>query len=200
MARPCVAIIGRAPTATQAPYDDADWEKWGLAWGRYPGHVDLLFDIHARGFKDGLEYPGPNYQRDQDYFDRVDATGRPVMCGEHAIGDGPLTFRNGIPYPLEAVSADLPVAYLECTISYMLGLAIHRGVDRIGLWGCNFRTRPEFMWQLPSVTWLIGLAQGRGIEVDIAPGSTLMTSGYVEGRYGITREERWTGVFKREGK
>lgn len=193
------AIIGKAATAALAPYGHPDWDVWCLAWHYRDDDqravADLLFDIHSPGFKDDS---GPNQHfnshRNPEYFEYVNPSGIPVLCNPEAIGQGPLKFHHGTPYPMEEVRALLPHFYLECTVSYMVAYALLKGYERIGFWGCHFKTREEFALQLPSVTWLIGYAEGKGVEIEIAPGSPLMTSGYVQGRYGITREQRWGGA------
>src|SRR5690606_28261690 len=106
-------------------------------------------------------------------------------------------YPDGIFYPLDAVTAETGRTYLECSVPFMIALAIHehaqgQTVERIGLWGVNFLNRFEDRWQLPCTTYWIGVAEGRGIKVDIAPGSPLMMSLYVDGRYGIRRDRRFT--------
>jgi hypothetical protein len=190
-----VAIVGKAATAAFAPYDDPEWDIWGLAWVKYP-RLDLMFDVHHRDFKAAAHLRTHfNSHHNPEYFPAVNdgekRAGIPVMCMAENIG--PTRFKLGIPYPLEEIKAFLPRAYLECTMSYMLALAIMREYEQIGLWGCHFRSREEFLWQVPSVAWLIGVAEGRGITVDLVPGQPLLTSAYVEGRYGVTPEVRWDG-------
>lgn len=187
------AIVGRAATAAHAPYDDKAWEIWGLAWVSYP-RADLLFDIHSPAFKANPPYDTHfNSHKSLAYFERVNRDGLPVLCDPQAIGGGPLKFHNGRAFPLDDVLADLPRRYLDCTITYMIAYAVLNRYERIGLWGCHFAAREEFRIQLPSVTWMLGLAEGRGIKVDICPGAPLLTSGYVAGRYGIDQEFRWAG-------
>lgn len=190
-----VAIVGKAATAAFAPYGDPDWDIWGLAWVKYP-RASLLFDIHERDFKaDEERRTHFNSHYNPGYFPAVNdgekMAGIPVMCLPENIG--PDRFRNGVAYPLDEVLAFLPRPYLECTVSYMLALAIMQGAERIGLWGCHFRSREEFAWQSPNVMWLVGLAEGRGIEIELPPGQPFMTSAYVEGRYGVTPELRFDG-------
>jgi hypothetical protein len=177
-----VAIVAKAATAALAPFDDPGWDIWGLAWVGYP-RINRLFDIHDVNFKQATpdDY---NSQRNPEYLAKVEGTGTPVW----SMPDAP--FKNRVEYPLDAVSADLGRAYFECTVSYMIALAIHEKAERIGLWGCHFTGRTEFQWQRPSVTWLIGLAEGRGIPVEVCPGTPLMVSCYTWGRYGITPELR----------
>ena len=187
-----VAIVGKAATAALAPYDDPAWDIWGLAWVKYPRQT-LLFDIHSPSFKAEPPFTEHfNSHKNPSYFERVNGENVPVMCDPEAIGDG-LRFAHGVPYPMDEVAADLPRIYLDCTVSYMLALAILQKVDRIALWGCHFAVREEFRIQLPSVTWLCGLAEGRGIELTIGPGAPLLTSGYEAGRYGVNQNARFTG-------
>ena len=72
-------------------------------------------------------------------------------------------------YPLKAV-IDLVGDYFDCSISYMIGLAILRGRDfrllGVDLWD-------EYQFERPNVEYLIGFARGRGLRVETAEGSAL---------------------------
>ena len=185
-----VAIVGGAEaTAVFAPFGDSEWEIWGLAWHTASlQRTTLLFDIHDPGFKAEAPYRlHYNSHRNQKYLDKVNASGVPIMCDAKALA----SFTNGIPYPLAEVRAALPKRdFLECTISYMVALAILQGAKRIALWGCHFTGKDEYQYQLPSVTWLLGYAEAIGIEVTIGPGGPLLASGYNAGRYGVDHGER----------
>jgi hypothetical protein len=180
-----VAIVGGAEaTAVNAPFHNPEWEIWGLAWHTASlQRTTLLFDIHDPGFKAEAPYRlHYNSHRNQKYIDKVNASGVPIMCDAKAL----TSFTNGVPYPLEAVRNHFPKRdVLECTISYMVALAIMQGCSRIGLWGCHFTGKEEYERQLPSVTWLLGYAEARGVEVVIGPGGPLLASAYNAGRYGV---------------
>jgi hypothetical protein len=92
--------------------------------------------------------------------------GVPVYCDPSRLH----VFPNAVEYPLE-------------------------GCDEIGLWGIHMMGRDEFAWQRPSVTYLIGLAQGQGVKVTIPPGSPLFMSGYEAGRYGVSMAKRDIGII-----
>jgi hypothetical protein len=109
------------------------------------------------------------------------------MCDPRAMD----SFKNGFPYPLDAVRAFLPKRdFLECTISYMVAYALLKGARRIGLWGCHFTGKDEYQYQLPSLTWLLGYAEAKGVEIVIGPGGPLLVSGYNAGRYGVNHDMR----------
>lgn len=185
-----VAIVGGAEaTAVFAPFNDPEWEIWGLAWHTASlQRTSLLFDIHDPGFKAEAPYRlHYNSHRNERYIEKVNASGVPIMCDPKALK----SFTNGIAYPLAEVRAAMPRRdFLECTVSYMVALAILQGAKRIGLWGCHFTGKDEYQYQLPSVTWLLGYAEAIGIEVVIGPGGPLLASGYNAGRYGVDHGER----------
>ena len=184
------AIVGGAEaTAAFAPFNDPEWEIWGLAWHTAAlERIDLLFDIHDPGFKAEAPYRlHYNSHRNPKYIAKVNVSGIPIICDQKALG----TFKNGTHYPLAEVRAAIPSRdFLECTVSYMIALAILKGAKRIGLWGCHFTGKEEYQYQLPSATWLLGYAEAKGVEVVIGPGGPLLASGYDAGRYGVNHDMR----------
>ncbi len=97
---------------------------------------------------------------------------------------------NPVEYPIEEILEFLPYQSLDNTISYMMALAIYEGVDEIGLWGVHMRGAPTYEAERPSITYLMGLAQGKGIKVYIPPGNPLLASCWEMGRYGINAARR----------
>lgn len=185
------AIVGQASTAALAPYQDRSWDIWGFAWCTpdYP-RVDLLFDIHHPQFKSDHKFE--KHYNSQHFYPEyprwVSRQGIPVICDTDAVASfAPV----GQAYPLAEVRALFPDRdVLECTVSYMVAYAILKGYRRIGFWGCHFVGSAEYLYQLPSVTYLMGYAEARGIEVVVAPAGPLMVSGYNAGRYGVNRDVR----------
>lgn len=174
-----VAIVAKAGTSGLAPWRDEGWEIWGLPWISYP-RVNRLFESHSQAFADATDYTK------DDWIDKTNALGVPVYCEPCRMH----LFQNAVAYPLEAVSVSLPIPYLENSIAYQLALAIHEGADAIGLYGVHMMGGDEYALQRSSITYLVGLAQGRGIEVIVPPGSPLFMSAYIAGRYGVTPELR----------
>ncbi len=86
-------------------------------------------------------------------------------------------------YPLDGVIQAIGRDYFGSTFGYMLAYAIEQEPDNIKCWGTDLDSKEEYAHQRPNAEWLIGLAEGRGINVDIAPGSSLMTYNW----QGMTR-------------
>ncbi len=172
-----VAIIGKAGTVGLAPWRDETWEIWGMPWISCP-RVDRFFDMHSQQMCDeSVLFPEAKewIAKTQEQFPDV-----PVYCDPtraHA-------YKNPIEYPLNSVLKFLPIPFLENSIAYMLALAILEDVREIALYGVHLMASGEYAFERPSVTYLVGLAQGRGILVTIAPGSPLFISDFNAGRYG----------------
>lgn len=181
-----VAIIGLAPsTHGLAPYRDPSWERWGLPWDPHAIHYDVLFEMHDRRL-----WP----LRGDGYEDRLREFNAPVYM-QRTHEDIP----NAVGYPFPYV-IELTGDYFNSSVAYMLGMAIWFGqgkppVTRIGIWGVDLHEDEEYAYQRPNAEYLIGLARGRGIEVEIPTASSLLRfdgrvpfqgveQSYV-GRYGV---------------
>jgi hypothetical protein len=172
-----VAIVGKAGTYALAPFRDESWEIWGMPWIVTP-RTSRFFDLHSQACwadgpatTDADEWIGKNAEKFPD---------APVYCDPTRMH----AYKVAVEYPLQDVMADLPIPFLENSVAYMIALAIYERVERIALYGIHMMGGREYAYERPSITYLVGLAQGRGITVDIAPGSPLFISDFNAGRYG----------------
>ena len=67
----------------------------------------------------------------------------------------------------------------DSTVMYMIGDAILEGYGQINVYGVNLRATEEWGYQNGGTCWILGIAQGRGIEVWIHPDSELMKSPFI---------------------
>jgi hypothetical protein len=172
-----VAILGRAGTLALAPFEDPEWEMWSLPWSTKPPKAHRLFDIHSKAAWATSHSVTSKWEGEAERR----YPGVPVYCHKDRVN----VFRAGVEYPFEDVIAGLPIPYLESSISYQIALALHEGVDEIGLFGVNMAAHSEYDYQRPSATYLIGLAQGRGVTVTIPQPNRLFESMWPSGRYGL---------------
>jgi|TARA_Y100000310_G_scaffold308127_1_gene350904 hypothetical protein len=167
-----IAICGMAPHDT-SEVDNFDGEIWGLPWdeGRWP-FFDRYFEIHPLDL-----LRKPEAHRRDGYEDRLKSL--PVLYMQEAYKDIP----NAIRYPIEKVVENLGFDYFNSSISYLMGMALLEGANKIGIWGVDMADieptpgdpsyTSEFAYQRPNMEYLIGLARGRGIEVYIPEKSPL---------------------------
>jgi hypothetical protein len=75
-------------------------------------------------------------------------------------------------YPLDKIIKKLGSRYFTNSIGYMIAFAIYRGYKNINIWGVDMESDSEYSFERPCVTYWIGQAEARGINVTIASGLT----------------------------
>ncbi len=152
-----IGIVGMGPSAYVLETYSPDYELWGM--GQDPladiRGCTLLFNCH-------------------DHYDENDDS-------HHICKSLPIITQQT--YPLNSIIQCIGRDYFGSTFGYMLAYAIEQEPDNIKCWGTDLDSKEEYAHQRPNAEWLIGLAEGRGINVDIAPGSSLMTYNW----QGMTR-------------
>lgn len=172
-----IAIAGTAPgSAGDVPWEDKQWEIWGLAWRAYP-RVDLLFEIHPP------KTWGPSHG--DGYRESLKRSQIPIYFREKHP-DIP----KGARYPIEDVRADLcpedggaDADFFTSSLAFMMALAIVQKPEEIALYGCDLLTGGEYEYQRPAMEYLVGLARGRGIKVFIPKRSALCKANFVYGEH-----------------
>lgn len=81
-----------------------------------------------------------------------------------------------VAYPLEAVVHNTGMAYFNSTVAYAVAHAIHEGVTRISLFGCDFTYANAHSAEKgrACVEFWVALARARGISVTVPQTSSLM--------------------------
>jgi len=148
-----IAIVGLSPSQHDAPWDDPEWEKWSLPWGERWAECHRLFEMHQ------LELFRQIPCRPQNYEDKLKEIDVPLYMQE-AYAEFPC-----IRYPFEEVKKTHGI--WNSSPDYMLALAIHEGHTKIGIWGIDMKAQEEYFHQRPNFERLIGIAEGKGIEVII---------------------------------
>ena len=149
-------------------------EVWGLnklyrivsaRWTRW-------FEIHA----------GDYLRRDGTHWGSLSQMGIPIyMQREHEDIPTSKTF------PRERLNAYLKRRfrtepdYFTSSFSYMFGLAMLEGFTEIHLYGVTMTDEYETYFERAGLEYLIGLARGSGVRVNVSPKSPLLHIGYVYG-------------------
>lgn len=174
-----IAIVGGAPSSQHmAPFNDPSWQIWGMAFrlGSLP-RWDVAFEVHEK-----RPYAKPGYEA------ALIATGKEIVT--NTFPDAPNVNR----FPMADAQA-LMGPYLTSSAAYMMALAILRGADEIGLYGCDMAVDDdEYFYQRPCVEAWIGFARGRGIKVTIPEVSPLGKSSFL---YGVDAHEK--GLWSESG-
>lgn len=155
-----IALVGTCPSSRMlAPYDDPDWKIWTCSpdnVGKLP-RVDAWFEIHG-----DLDWENPPkweasyipWLNEQDFTLYVQLT---------------KLFPKGVAYPKEDMVKEFGPYWFTSTIAWQMALAIHQGVETIGLYGMDMATRWEYVNQRPAIIYFAQVAAQRGISVYAPP-------------------------------
>lgn len=184
-----VCLVGLGPSSHGKKWQREDWEVWGMATDPWAPNYDLIFEVH-----DPFEwYP---YELSEK---RLNEMGRPI-CMQTASPEVSKSFT----YPLEDV-IEIGRDYFGSSLAYMLGLAILQNRPRIRTMGFEMQGQDGYAHQRHNAEYWIGVANGRGIPVEVEEGTKLLKlwdSGFNEpgeenarnlyglnGRYGYLKEK-----------
>jgi hypothetical protein len=170
-----LCIIGSAPSKSDAPYMDFDYDIWAISGAAYSQsysnvpvpatkenkwndvwRVDAFFEMHKRPtFAPKLEV--------------LKSCKRPVVMQkvEHDIPTSEA-------YPIDEIVGKYGEE-LTSSIAYMLAYAIHLGYEEIRLYGVIMAHHSEYGRQRPSVKYFLGIAKALGVKI-WAPEETQLTS------------------------
>jgi len=161
-----VAIVGLSQsTRDLIPWD---WEVWGLPWDlEFSSRFARHFEMHDREL---LERP--ESLRAADYWDRLSELSSVYM--QQTYSDIPGSIKFPLEELQETVFKSFPrldqADWYNSSPAYMIALAIHEGAETIGLYGIDVKDSSEFAYENPCLSYLIGYARGKGIEVVIPEG------------------------------
>ena len=164
--------------ALQVP--DAD--LWGLAWDSEWASYDRLFEMHD------LELIRSISCRPHDYEDKLCDVWQPLYMQE-AYKDIPTSTK----YPVDEISK-ITGNYFNSSIAYMIAMAIHEDYDQITVLGVNMKDAEEYRYQKPNLEYLIGIAAGLGVQVNVPESSGLCQfnpEGIKFGNEYVTYKERY---------
>jgi hypothetical protein len=169
-----VAILGTAQHYTLAPFDDPEFEIWGVNDAYLmEGMVrwDRWFQIHDLSH----------------YSARENGVNIETMLAQYASWDCPVYMfqkytpvPNAVKFPYEKLIQEFG-EYFNSTISWLIAFAMLEGFKEIHIYGVDMATGTEFGEQRPSCEYFLGLARGRGIKVHIPAESRLLKTKYLYG-------------------
>lgn len=165
-----VAIVGQAPLSfKKAPFDDPSWDIWGFNqyYDRFPRYTKW-FDFHNNAIiKSHTLY----YQ---------------WLCNQTNImlRDNTLVPNADI-YPLDNVLKTYGT-YFNNTAAFLVALAIEEGYNEIGLFGIELNHIREIQLdQRSCLSFILGVAAGKGIKITVPNVSTLLRTDVL---YGFEKE------------
>ncbi|MCP3680259.1 MAG: hypothetical protein GY782_08440 [Gammaproteobacteria bacterium] len=182
-----VAIVGCSATKDQAPFNDPEFEIWGVnnlfltmppdkyRWTRW-------FEIHPINFnvEQGIWYRRWDQafrgQKVNDYICYLMNLPIPVYMINQWT-----EIPNSYAYPIEEICKMFPRKYFTNTISYELALAIYEGFEEIHVYGVDMSVAGEYSYQRASCEYLLGHIEGMGRKLYIPPQNDLLKTRFLYG-------------------
>lgn len=160
-----LAVLGTAPTLGAAPWENDEFEIWGVAQcATFPAFKrgDILFELHQRA-----------YWGDENVRSRLNAWGGRLVMHEH-YEDVPKSER----FPKDTILG-MYRPYHRTSITFMLALAYHSfkvtGKPwHVGLFGIHMEdVQEEYAEQRPCCEYWLGRMEDAGMDIFIAGGAVL---------------------------
>lgn len=169
-----VAIVGFADTRKYAPFDDPEFEIWGVN-ELYNEHdiprVDVLFQIHS------FEHiENTRKEAGKEHIKWLQEAKIPIVLQEKRE-DIPMS----VAFPKKEILSRFERAYFTNSVSWMMAYAIILGYKVIHLYGVNMAVDSEYSYERPSCEYFCGIAEGLGIELFIHPDSDLCKTTFLYG-------------------
>jgi hypothetical protein len=160
-----VAIVGFAGTWNKTPFNDPDFEIWGLneAYFFMP-LAHRWFEIHSRKDFECASYRNPRH------LEWLQKCNIPIYM-QKKFADIPCS----IEFPIKKLSTKYR-RYWTNSISFMIAMAIEEKFKEIHIYGVNMAQNGEYEKERPSVEYWIGVAEGQGRKVYIPWESDLCKS------------------------
>ncbi len=158
-----VAILGNGPSVTDAPITDPRWQVWGLNYclrGVFDAdggfRPDRWFELHP------LDERVVKRRRPRFFNEWLAQLQIPLYQFEPR-------WSHSQQFPLDDVIALTGHDYFSCTYCYQVALAMSEGATKIGIYGADMVAGREALYERPVLEFWLGLAMGRGIEIEIGP-------------------------------
>jgi len=158
-----LVILGSHPgTRNEFDFTREDCEIWVFNEAMSQGwckRADRVFQIH-----DPIIWRNPVNRNDPKHYEWLKSGDTPTIVMQEVYDDVP----KSTAYPLEAVK-QLGASgkhLLSSSIAEAIAMAIQEGYQKIEIYGVEMETDTEYRYQRDGVSYWIGFAEGRGIEVD----------------------------------
>jgi len=171
-----VCILGTAETMKEAPFENDEFEIWGmsaLTENEDCKRLDRAFEFHPR-----------RYWGQLPVLSRLERYGGILVMQEH-VDELP----NSVPYPRDAVKEMFHIdvmgenLFVTNSITWMILLALYEGFTDISLFGVHMAHDTEYSYQQASCSWALGIIHGKILAGEDYTLHIAEKSGLLKARY-----------------
>ena len=181
-----IAIMGTAPQWMLAPFDDPEWEIWGIFGVVGCGkRLDRLYEIHDKNLIEPMAAADPK----KKYWEFAASLGDKYITKDE-YAQCPNARRFDFASKVKKYGD-----YFASSASWLVAEAIDEGATHIGLWGINMSSDSEYAHQKPSLSYLLGWARAQGITIEVPASSEILSLTH---QYGLDTEPRFVTTLKQK--
>lgn len=178
-----IAIIGTAPQWQLAPFDDPEWDIWGIFGVVGCGkRLTRVYELHDKSIIE----PMADKDQKKNYWQNVAALGESYITKDY-YAQAP----NGRRFDFKS-KIDRYGPYFTSSAAWLIAEAIDEGADEIALYGINMAATEEYVHQKPGCTYLLGWARAKGIKIILPSSSELLTASH---QYGYDAPPKMLEIF-----
>lgn len=182
-----IAILGTAPQWQSAPFNDPDYEIWGiLGVAGVAPKLDRLYELHDAAIVRPMIDAPPHKDR---YFERARSLGKNFITKD-VFPETPEATRFDFDGKLKKYGP-----YFASSCAWLLADAIDQDPEEIAIYGVNMAHDSEYGYQKPSCTYMLGFAKAKGIRIIIPSSSELLVVPY---QYGLEKAPRAIESFNQK--
>jgi chaperonin cofactor prefoldin len=162
-----VAIVGSHPkTRLDFDFTRTDCDIWVFNEAlsnpaeTWCPRADAVFQMHVETI-----WKNPNNRNDKNHAAWLAEQTDTIVYMQEQYPDVPMARK----YPLDDVCGGLHFnkRYFTSSVAYALALAAHLGYRKVEVYGVEMETDTEYRYQRDGVTFWLGVALGRGAEVEL---------------------------------
>lgn len=192
-----VAIVGFSETRSQAPWDDESWEIW--VCNRLPlqegvTRWDRHFDPHTTEWsKQNFVSPELWTEYEEEFLKKDHGKEKLIYLPP----EDEERYPNSVKWPQNECIEYFGREYFTSAIAWQIGFAQVLGVKELGLFGIDLRHDTEWADQRPNAEWLLGIAEGHGIKINLPVESSLLNQDQHAELYGLEIHAGVYGEFEK---
>ena len=171
-----IAILMADPSWRTAPFGDPTWALFAHACLSNivddPSQIASWFDLHRPEIWRQKKSWHPDYQhwlahQSTSIFMQAEYPEVPASR----------------PYPFAGIRQLFPSAPFAGTLDWMIAFALSLGATELGIYGVEYQSPHERLYQRFGTAYWVGMARGMGVPVTLPPGCRLLDN-ILPGEYG----------------
>lgn len=188
-----LCILGTAWSCKDAPYDDPDFDFWGVAHCLMLPQIkkmDAVFEVHLKSIWEKEINPMTNKPIIMSANDRNDVKTVFLHNVDSEISKSVEFPRDELEKKYKKYIPESDMFYATNSIVWMIILGIEYGYQEIHMYGVHLECDQEWAFERPCVEFWMGIAAGMGIKINVATAADVCRGSHIYGYAEIETQRK----------